>query len=90
MDTQWADNVKARILSGPQENEYRPRGTRKRFRSQEVLARLRLHVSYVVVDTAGPAHERLFTCAAMIGGEQLGIGRGEIAHALLLMTGPGR
>ncbi len=40
MDTQWADNVKARILSGPQENEYRPRGTRKRFRSQEVLARL--------------------------------------------------
>jgi len=43
---------------------------------QEVLARLRLQVSYVVVDASGPAHERLFTCAAMIGGEQLGIGSG--------------
>jgi polyphosphate kinase len=40
MDTQWADNVKARVLTGQQENEYRPRGTRKRFRSQEVLAKL--------------------------------------------------
>jgi polyphosphate kinase len=40
MDTQWADNVKARLLVDQQENEYRSRGTRKRFRSQEVLARL--------------------------------------------------
>jgi hypothetical protein len=28
------------VLTGQQENEYRPRGTRKRFRSQEVLAKL--------------------------------------------------
>lgn len=40
MDTLWNDNVKARIISGQQENEYRARGTRKRFRSQDVLARL--------------------------------------------------
>ena len=40
MDTQWADNVKARLLVGQQENEYRLRGSRKRFRSQEVLAKL--------------------------------------------------
>jgi polyphosphate kinase len=40
MDTQWADNVKARLLVGQQENEYRHRGNRKRFRSQEVLAEL--------------------------------------------------
>ena len=40
MDTQWADNVKARLIVGQQENAYRPRGTRKRFRSQDVLAKL--------------------------------------------------
>ena len=40
MDTLWNDNVKARVISGQQENEYRVRGTRKPFRSQDVLARL--------------------------------------------------
>jgi ribonuclease-3 len=43
---------------------------------QEALARLRRHVAYVVLDTEGPAHERLFTCAAVIDGEQLGVGSG--------------
>ena len=43
---------------------------------QEALARLRRQVAYVVVDTEGPAHERLFTCAALVDGEQLGIGSG--------------
>ncbi len=39
MDTQWADNVKARSLSGEQDNSYRERGHRRRLRSQEVLHR---------------------------------------------------
>ncbi|MBP6381287.1 MAG: polyphosphate kinase 1 [Pseudomonadales bacterium] len=39
LDTQWADNVKARVLSADQDNSYRDRGTRRRLRSQEVLAR---------------------------------------------------
>ena len=43
---------------------------------QEVLARLRRTVVYAVLDTEGPAHERLFTCAAVIDGEQLGVGSG--------------
>ncbi|MFM7273151.1 MAG: polyphosphate kinase 1, partial [Gammaproteobacteria bacterium] len=41
MDTQWTDNVKARLLSGDQQNVYRTRAARKRRqRSQETLARL--------------------------------------------------
>jgi ribonuclease-3 len=43
---------------------------------QEALARLRLHVAYVVLEAEGPAHERLFTCAAMIDGTQYGVGSG--------------
>jgi polyphosphate kinase len=39
LDTQWADNVKARVLGAEQENGYRDRGARRRLRSQEVLAR---------------------------------------------------
>jgi polyphosphate kinase len=39
MDTQWADNVKARMLAGAQDNEYRERGHRKRVRAQEALAK---------------------------------------------------
>ena len=39
MDTQWADNVKARVLAGEQDNSYRERGHRRRRRSQEVLHR---------------------------------------------------
>jgi len=37
MDTQWEDNVKARILEGDQENKYRERGRKRRKRSQELL-----------------------------------------------------
>jgi polyphosphate kinase len=39
MDTQWADNVKARVLDGNQDNEYRERGHRRRVRAQEALAK---------------------------------------------------
>ncbi len=43
---------------------------------QEELARLRTQVVYTVVEMEGPAHDRLFTCAALIDGEQRGIGTG--------------
>ncbi len=43
---------------------------------QEELARLRKQVIYTVLETQGPAHDRRFTCAAMIDGEQRGVGSG--------------
>ena len=43
---------------------------------QEALARTGKQVSYVVVSAEGPPHERHFTCAAMVGGAQLGVGEG--------------
>jgi ribonuclease-3 len=43
---------------------------------QEVLARMGRQVVYTVVDVVGPPHERHFTCAAVIDGEQLGVGKG--------------
>jgi ribonuclease-3 len=43
---------------------------------QEALARRGLSVSYVVLDVDGPPHDRRFTCAAVIDGEQLGVGSG--------------
>ena len=44
---------------------------------QEELARREKTVTYSVVDVEGPPHERVFTCAAVIGGERVGIGKGE-------------
>jgi ribonuclease III len=43
---------------------------------QEELARLRKQVTYAVVEMEGPAHDRRFTCAALIDGVQRGIGTG--------------
>jgi ribonuclease-3 len=43
---------------------------------QEELARRGRSVSYSVVEVEGPPHERMFTCAAAIDGEEAGIGRG--------------
>jgi ribonuclease III len=43
---------------------------------QEVLARDGRSVKYEIIDIEGPPHERRFTCAALIDGEQLGIGSG--------------
>ncbi|MEN3343354.1 MAG: ribonuclease [Actinomycetota bacterium] len=43
---------------------------------QEALARLGRHVSYQVLAADGPPHERHFTCAAVVDGEQLGMGEG--------------
>jgi ribonuclease-3 len=43
---------------------------------QEALARQRRHVTYTVLEVEGPAHEREFTCAAVIDGEEAGVGVG--------------
>jgi ribonuclease III len=48
---------------------------------QEALARLGRNVNYVVVDVDGPPHDRRFTCAAMIDGEQAGVGHGSSKKA---------
>jgi len=43
---------------------------------QEALARRGQAVSYSVLDVEGPPHDRRFRCAAVIDGEQLGVGAG--------------
>ena len=43
---------------------------------QEELARIRKQVVYAVLETEGPAHDRRFTCAALIDSEQRGVGTG--------------
>jgi ribonuclease III len=43
---------------------------------QELLARSGRHVTYVEISAEGPPHERRFTCAAVIDGEELGRGEG--------------
>jgi len=48
---------------------------------QEELARRGSSVSYSVVDVDGPPHERSFTCAAVIDGEQAGEGKGDSKKA---------
>jgi ribonuclease-3 len=48
---------------------------------QEALARRGQSVSYSVLEVEGPPHDRRFTCAASIDGEQLGTGNGESKKA---------
>jgi ribonuclease III len=43
---------------------------------QEALARAGRSVTYTVVAAEGPAHDRRFTCAAIVNGEELGVGTG--------------
>jgi ribonuclease-3 len=43
---------------------------------QETLARVGRSVGYVLLDAEGPPHERTFTAAAVIDGEQVGVGQG--------------
>jgi ribonuclease-3 len=43
---------------------------------QEALARRGLQVSYNVLEVDGPPHDRTFTCAAVVDGEQYGSGTG--------------
>jgi len=48
---------------------------------QEALARRGRAVSYTVVEVEGPPHDRSFTCAATIDGEQVGVGAGRSKKA---------
>ena len=48
---------------------------------QEALARRGLSVSYSVLEVEGPPHDRRFTCAAAIDGEQAGVGSGSSKKA---------
>ena len=48
---------------------------------QEALARQGRQVSYNVLDVEGPPHDRRFTCAALIDGDQLGVGTGRSKKA---------
>ncbi|MDX6483549.1 MAG: ribonuclease [Gaiellaceae bacterium] len=43
---------------------------------QEALARRGLSVNYTVLDVDGPPHDRRFKCAAIVDGEQRGVGTG--------------
>jgi ribonuclease-3 len=35
-----------------------------------------MHVNYTIVEVSGPAHERYFTCAAIVDGAEMGRGSG--------------
>jgi ribonuclease III len=48
---------------------------------QEELARRGRQVSYAVLDVQGPPHDRTFTCAAVIDGEEAGVGTGRSKKA---------
>jgi ribonuclease-3 len=48
---------------------------------QEALARRGLSVNYSVLDVDGPPHDRTFTCAANVDGEQTGVGTGSSKKA---------
>jgi ribonuclease-3 len=48
---------------------------------QETLARSGRSVSYALLNADGPAHNRVFTSAAVIDGEEAGVGRGSSKKA---------
>jgi ribonuclease-3 len=48
---------------------------------QEALARRGRSVSYSVLNVDGPPHDRTFTCAATVEGEQAGVGQGQSKKA---------
>jgi ribonuclease III len=48
---------------------------------QEELARRGQQVVYNVLDVQGPPHDRVFTCAALIDGEEVGVGTGRSKKA---------
>jgi ribonuclease III len=48
---------------------------------QETLARSGRSVSYALLDADGPPHARVFTSAAVIDGEEAGVGRGSSKKA---------
>jgi ribonuclease III len=48
---------------------------------QEALARTGRQVQYVVLQVDGPPHDRRYVCAALVDGEEAGVGRGSTKKA---------
>jgi ribonuclease-3 len=48
---------------------------------QEALARSGRQVTYDVLEVDGPPHDRHFVCAALVDGEQIGVGSGSTKKA---------
>ena len=48
---------------------------------QEALAQRGRSVAYSVLDVDGPPHDRTFTCAANVDGDQMGVGTGRSKKA---------
>jgi ribonuclease-3 len=48
---------------------------------QEALARAGRAVTYAVLDVDGPPHDRRFVCAAVVDGDQAGVGHGRSKKA---------
>jgi ribonuclease III len=48
---------------------------------QEALARTGRQVQYVVLEVEGPPHDRRYVCAALVDGDQAGVGRGSTKKA---------
>ena len=48
---------------------------------QEALARSGRQVAYTVLEVEGPPHDRHFVCAALVDGDQVGVGRGSTKKA---------
>jgi ribonuclease III len=48
---------------------------------QEALARTGRSVTYSVIDVEGPPHDRRFTCAARVDGQEAGVGTGRSKKA---------
>ena len=48
---------------------------------QELLARSGRQVTYAEISVEGPPHDRRFTCAALVGGEEFGRGEGRTKKA---------
>ena len=48
---------------------------------QEALARSGSQAQYEVIEVEGPPHDRRFVCVVVIGGEQVGIGKGSTKKA---------
>ncbi len=67
--------VLVEAFAGRIEEALEQRGDHK-TQLQELLARTGRTVSYAVLETRGPAHDRHFRCAALVDGEELGAGEG--------------
>jgi ribonuclease III len=61
---------------GPRIEEALTESVDQKTTLQEELAKRGQRVEYVTLGTVGPPHDRIFTCAALVDGEQVGTGTG--------------